>query len=638
VCEGSRPSHTLQVVVPGVNCIARYGYSAAEAIGRPIVMIYPPESHQARQEMLARLRRDGSAEAEMRLRHASGKLFYGQISLTQTRDQEGRPSGIFGFTQDVSGRVMAEEALRQSEERRSLALRAANLGVWEANHATGVLVANRRWAEILGYDQDEVVYDAKAWEELFHPDDLPLVQRIWQEHLEGRSELYQVESRLRRRDGAWVWMQSMGKIMERDDQGRVTRAVGVAADIQARRAAEEALQAANQRLEEALDELRQAQERIIQNERLRALGQMASGIAHDLNNALTPIMGFADLLMLRVDDGFQPDELRQYLKLISTAARDAAAIVRRMRDFYRPKHTGEELIECDLALIAQEAMRLTEPLWQDTAQVQGRQIQAIFECPAPLPKVPVLISEVREGLINLLLNAVDAMPHGGTLRVLLTRRRGQALLTVSDSGVGMSDEVLARCIEPFFTTKGTRGSGLGLAMVHGCMQRHGGTLEISSQATAGSAFTMVFPLPAGAAAELSPMDTPPPNSLLPPLEGLRILLVDDEPQVRATLAMLLEVDNHEVTMADSGAEALRLFDLPRHQLVITDRAMPGMTGDQLAWELKARAPTLPILMVTGFGGLMQSSQEQPQGVEQVLSKPVTLDKLRGAIRRTLRQL
>ena len=238
-------------------------------------------------------------------------------------------------------------------------------------------------------------------------------------------------------------------------------------------------------LEAAYAELKQTQQNIIQQERLRALGEMASGIAHDFNNALTPILGFSELLLKRSEGLDDRDTVERYLRMMNMAAQDAATVVSRLREFYRKREEGENFAPASLHDLVGQAISLTQPRWKDEAQAKGITIKMEID----LQEVPLIIgdeSELREALTNLVFNAVDAMPDGGTI-TLRTRRDGnQVVLEVSDTGTGMTEEVRQRCLDPFFTTKGTHGTGMGLAMVYGIVQRHEGTLDIESEADKGT--------------------------------------------------------------------------------------------------------------------------------------------------------
>src|SRR5205814_3368630 len=243
-------------------------------------------------------------------------------------------------------------------------------------------------------------------------------------------------------------------------------------------------------LQSAYDELRQTQQAVMQHERLRALGQMASGIAHDINNSLSPVSGFAELL-LRAEDNLS-ETARRYLRHIKTASDDVAHIVTRMRDFYRKREEHQPLLPVPLNQLCQQVIELTRPRWRDISQQRGIAVEVKLDFDANLPDVIGTESELREALTNLIFNAVDAMPGGGIITIRSrvcswTPGRGRlrtptrVALEVSDSGTGMDEETRKRCFEPFFSTKGQRGTGLGLAMVYGVMQRHDGVIEIESE-------------------------------------------------------------------------------------------------------------------------------------------------------------
>lgn len=382
------------------------------------------------------------------------------------------------------------------------------------------------------------------------------------------------------------------------------------------------LRTRNAELQRAMDELTAAQQHIIQQERLRALGQMASGIAHDFNNALVPILGFCELLLLSPAILADKAKSVRYLETIQTAAKDAASVVSRLREFYRPDKSDRAFAPVHLKRVVEQAITLTQPKWKDQAQANGATVEVVLELEA-VPPVAGEESALREVLTNLIFNAVDAMPAGGTL-TLRTRRSGDtAVLEVTDTGTGMSEAVRLRCLEPFFSTKGERGTGLGLAMVFGIIQRHSGALDLRSAVGEGTTFVITLPLQDAAPVSLAAASTRPAQ------RPLRILVVDDEAPVRDTLAAVLAADGHEVTLATNGAEGLRSFGAGKFDLVITDKAMPVMNGDQMAAAIKKVAPTMPIILLTGFG-LFHEKEEFPD-VDVLTSKPIRIPTLREAI-------
>ena len=384
----------------------------------------------------------------------------------------------------------------------------------------------------------------------------------------------------------------------------------------------EELVARNAELQAAVADLKTTQQHVIQQERLRALGQMASGIAHDFNNALVPILGFCELLQIRPDILADRPKALSYLETIQTAAKDAASVVSRLREFYRADKGAKPFAPVNIKRLLEQAITLTRPKWKEHAQAAGVTILVALE----LESVPPIAGEesaLREVLTNLIFNAVDAMPAGGTL-TFRTRQEGDtALVEVSDTGTGMTEEVRQRCLEPFFSTKGEQGTGLGLAMVFGIVQRHSGKLELTSKPGEGTKFTIRLPLTDSSVSQRAEAKS------FRPERALRILVVDDEAPVRDTLAAVLMADGHEVDLAIDGADGLKHFRAGQFDVVITDKAMPGMNGDQMAAAIKSISPQTPIILLTGFG-IFYDENEFPD-IDVLASKPVRIPALREAI-------
>ena len=395
-------------------------------------------------------------------------------------------------------------------------------------------------------------------------------------------------------------------------------------EITARKQAEAELQASHQQLSTALAELKQTQQQIVQQASLRALGQMASGMAHDFNNALSPIVGFSELLLKDPEKLADREQSLRFLQIIHTAGRDAADIVRRLREFGRKRVAGEISEAIDLAGIVGQIIELTQPRWKDQAQAAGCTIQMVTN----LHKVPPIAGEesaIREVLTNLVFNAVDALPAGGTITLGTAVDGGFVRVWVSDTGTGMSAEVQRHCLEPFYTTKGEKGTGLGLAMVQGIVQRHRGTVAIVSAPGQGTTVTLRLPLTCPKSGSLSS------DSAAPLTQSLRMLVVDDERLLQVVVGAYLTSDGHRVTTASSGAFALPLVEEGQFDLVITDQAMPQMNGEQLAVAIHALKPALPIILMSGFGDLMKAEGKLPAHIRAILSKPITEDSLRAAL-------
>lgn len=390
------------------------------------------------------------------------------------------------------------------------------------------------------------------------------------------------------------------------------------------------LRQANQLLAEALAELQQVQQRLVQQERLSALGTMASGIAHDLNNLLAPIVGFSELLLLQAKNHLPPEKANHYLQVIHQTAQNAATVIKRLRDFYRARDEAEMCLPVDLRKVIEQATFLTRPQWKDLAQAQGVAIQLITQL-QPVPLINGNSAELEELLTNLILNATDALATGGVITIRLFTRQadpsqrpaGQVVLEVSDTGVGMDQETQTHCFEPFFSTKGKHGSGLGLAIAYGIVQRHQGQIEVESTLGHGTTFRTYLPISMQTLATRHAIQRGAERPL-------HILVVEDEPLVSATLVDYLEYIGHSVETAANGVEGLALVHTKPFDLVITDRAMPQLNGVQLAAAIKADR-NLPVILLTGFGEFMKADHEMPAGVDYIMSKPFTLDALQKAL-------
>jgi PAS domain S-box-containing protein len=394
-------------------------------------------------------------------------------------------------------------------------------------------------------------------------------------------------------------------------------------------------------LQAAYEDLRQSQQGALQLDRLRALGQMASGIAHDINNAISPVVLYTEALL--VDEPGLTARAREYLETIQRAVDDVAQTVARLGEFYRNREPQPTLAPVDLNLLVQQVLTLTRARWSDMAQQRGVVIQTSVDLTPGLPAVMGSESEIREALTNLVFNAVDAMPDGGvlTLRTRPDQRAtgsrqtpadGDICLEVTDTGIGMDEETRRRCLEPFFTTKGERGTGLGLAMVYGVAQRHNADVDIESQPGAGTTMRLRFDAPStDHSGNLRPDHSP----RLPPAS--RILVVDDDPLLLRSLYDALTADGHQVTTASGGQAGIEAFRAAlgrpeeAFEAVITDLGMPHVDGRRVASAVKAAALTTPVLLLTGWGQRLVAEGDVPASVDRVLSKPPKMRELRAAL-------
>lgn len=384
-------------------------------------------------------------------------------------------------------------------------------------------------------------------------------------------------------------------------------------------------------LQRAYDNLQQSQDAMLQQERLSALGQMASGIAHDINNAISPLSLTTQAIMRNEPDLSR--RMRDYLDTVKRVTDDVAATVARMREFYRQRD-DKPLDAVDLNELAQQTIDLTRARWSSMPLERGIEVDLRAAYDPSLPPAAGSASDIREALTNLVFNAVDAMPKGGgiVVRTGMLADHGASVprifVEVSDSGIGMDEQTRQRCLEPFFTTKGERGTGLGLAMVFGAMQRMGGAIEIDSVPGEGTTVRLVF-------RQAAVQSAPSPAETRRPAASMKVLIVDDDPFILDSMQIVLELDGHQVTTADGGAVALALLGAEAaagtpFDAVFTDLGMPGMDGRALAKEIKARSPATPVVLLTGWGKHV-GEQSIGQGVDIALSKPPSQEALQDAL-------
>jgi len=365
-------------------------------------------------------------------------------------------------------------------------------------------------------------------------------------------------------------------------------------------------------------ELEQAQEQILRVERLRSIGEVAEGVAHDFNNVLSVILSRTQMLLREEKD---PDR-RTNLEIVEAAARDARDTVRRIQGF-AGRSDEESFMPVNLDQVVQEALAMTSYRWRDAAERDGHTI-IVETMLGSAPRVRGNPAEIRQVLINMIYNACDAMPQGGRLSIRTASEAGWGRLVVADTGVGMDEDTMAQAFGLFFTTKGSGNTGLGLSISQGIVQRHGGQIEVQSKVGEGTTFTVSLPL-----AEQQQDKPAPPQSEPTPSGDLRVLVVDDDAVVLAALQEAVQTLGYQAAGAPNGAAALQMVAAQQFDLVITDLGMPGMSGWQVAEEVKRLSPGTQVIILTGWGDTVENSRY----VEETLTKPVELRTLQEVLAR-----
>ncbi len=371
----------------------------------------------------------------------------------------------------------------------------------------------------------------------------------------------------------------------------------------------------------AYGELSAAQDQLVRTEKLRALGEMASGVAHDFNNLLASVLGRAQLLLRRV----QEPQLRQWLQVIERSALDGAQTVKRLQEFTRIRR-DQPLVPLDVNQVVRDALDITQSRWKDEPTSRGIAVELRTHL-ADVPAVLGDAAELREAMTNLILNALDAMPRGGTLTLSTALVDERVEVAVADTGVGMPLEVREKVFDPFFTTKGPQGTGLGLSMTYGIISRHGGSIAVESEPGQGSTFRLSLPR----GADVQPVPAPVVASSARPVRALRCLVVDDEPAVRAVIADILESAGHAVEPLGDGGEAIARFAAEPFDLVVTDLAMPRVSGWQVARAVKQVAPRVVVFLVSGFAVELTAEERRAHGVDLVLGKPLQIEEILDAV-------
>lgn len=537
--------------------------------------------------------------------------------------RDGKPVGLRGIVVDIAELKQTEQALRENEEMLRKILESSPDAITVTDLDGNIIECNQATMNLHGFSTKGELIGKSALDLIASQDREKAainMQRILEQDF-----VSDVEYTCLTRDGVEFTAELSASVI-RDQHGNPASFVAVTKDITKRKQAEEEIRQTNRRLEETLAELEATQQQVIQQERLRALGQLASGIAHDFNNALTPIMGYSELLLGVPGILDDREKTKNYLELMSTAAEDARSIVSRLQEFYRPREEDEVFTSVNLNQLVEEVIQLTQPKWKDQTQANGItiSIETDFQ---EIPMINGNKAELREALTNLIFNAVDAMPTNGTVTLRTRTGDEHAILELSDTGIGMTEEVKQRCFEPFFSTKEETGTGLGLSMVHGIIRRHAGAIQIESEIGKGTTFVIHLPWAKQSDREVKQdVETRPRQ-----LQQLHVLVVDDEPSVQDIMAEYLAVDGHTYEITSNGRQGLSKFREGKFDIVITDRAMPDMGGVQLASLIKLIAPKTPVIMLTGFGDMMQTLGDMPEGVDCVISKPVTLQKFREAL-------
>ncbi len=537
--------------------------------------------------------------------------------ITELNDLSGAFTALtVALESQVVERRAAEEALAESEERIQLALRGTGAATWDWDLESDHIRVNARWAEMLGLDLSDVEpVTAKVWRRFTHPEDFPGAMEAFDAHRLGKTPMYEAEFRMKHSDGSWIWVLDRGKVIKRDSSGRPLRAAGTHLDITRRKNAETSRNL--------------LQEQVNKSRRLDSIGKLAGGVAHDLNNLLTPVIGYTEMLLDRWKDD---SALQEILK----AGKSARRLVGQLLAFGRRQYL--ELGTHDLNAIITSHRELLRTAIRDNISME------LKLHPEPLP---VFCDEgkAEQVLMNLVVNAAEAMPEGGELLVETgisvfpedgssdAPVGSSAVLVVADTGRGMTDLEMSRVFEPFYTTKGESGTGLGLSTVYGIVKQHGGTVEVSSRKGRGTVFTVMLPLSGDAPTKRDPLREIPSGKS----GGELVLVVEDSEDVRELTEKALSSLGYETLSALSGDRALEMLESMERKpaLMLTDVIMPGLSAGVLREKAAVVAPEMKVIYMSGYSGNVVFDSDGQGRAIPFLPKPFTVKELEEAVRSVL---
>ncbi|HMK76060.1 MAG TPA: PAS domain S-box protein [Thermodesulfobacteriota bacterium] len=511
---------------------------------------------------------------------------------------QGRPA-VIGTMLDITDRKKAEEALRQSEEKYRTILESIEDGYYEVDLAGNLTFFNDSMCRIWGYPKEELIgmnnrkyTDKENAKKVFRA-----FNRVYRTEEPGR----ELDWEIIRKDGTKRFIEASVSL-RKDTLGKPIGFRGIIRDITDRK-----------RIEEQL----------FQAEKLRAVGEMASGVAHDFNNALAAILGNTQLLLYTAQDG----ELKETLKIIEQVAKDSSRTVRRLQDFTR-RPVPQELFKVDINSVIKDSIEITKPRWKDEAQSRGMGIEIVSNL-EDIPLASGSASELREVITNMIFNAVEAMHEGGRIEIRTFKKRRDIFIQISDTGVGIAEEAKKRIFEPFFTTKPFSNTGLGLSMCYGIIKRFGGEIEVVSELGYGTTFTITLPI--GEEGKEEAVDPQPIK------KGRRahILVIDDEEFVRSVLSRTLAQADHQVTLAEDGRKGVELFKEGKFDIVLTDLGMPGVSGWEVCRMIKEISPHTPVGMITGWGGERSQSKMEEYGLDFFISKPFDFAEILNVVAKTM---
>ncbi len=603
-----------------------FGFTKEEIIGKHVNMLYADPSqglhvHKATKEI-------STFEGEIVNRRKDGSTFISQLSTGVLHNEEGNVIGVMGISRDITKKKLEEDELAKLLQKSLLHVQQAPLAVIEWNTNFEVTEWNPAAEKIFGYRKEEAL--GHHAEFIIHEAAKEHVDVVWQSLLSQQGGVRSTNENITK-DGNILFCEWYNTPLV-SESGEVLGVASLAHDITEVKLADEKLKLLNETLEQRvaertvelkeknivlnkeIAEREKMEEALLQSEKLKSLGIITAGIAHEFNNILAVMMGRAEVL----EGGFKDDkELKKGLNSIINAGEDGAEIVRNMLTFAGSKTSPSEYAFFDIRHLIKEAIDFIKPRWENMAQAKGTDYIIDKEGMREIPEVLCNPTELREVFTNIINNALDAMPDGGSISISTWSNEGNVFVSVSDTGKGMPENVTKRVFDPFFTTRRPLGTGLGMSVSYGVIVRHGGRIEVESEEGKGTTFNLSIPIGKDAVQNIEQSE----SARQVTTRKLHILVVDDSEEMCVIVDRFLTKGGHTVKTIDNGAGAIALAGKEDFDLVLCDLAMPDVYGYDVINIFNELSKSPKIGIMTGWDETLKPVDDEDYKVDFILKKP-----------------
>ena len=525
-------------------------------------------------------------------------------SIVYLYNQAGDTTGAVGIIRDITERKMAEGEIKEARDFLENIFKTSADGIVITDAEGNITMLNNTVEKMLGYSTGELtgkhLMELSPVSEHYKEESNEFIKKLFEEGVVTGFERTWVK-----KDGSLVDIEISAALLK-DSEGNRTGSVASIRDI---------------------SERKEIEHKLLQSEKLKSLGELAGGVAHDFNNVLAAILGRAQLLKMIVETPPEKEErrksvieLKEGLEIIEKASRDGAETVRRIQEFARRRDDDKYFTSVDINEIVDNALEFTRMKWKDNAESQGIKINIKKEL-STLPITSGSAAELREVLTNLINNAVDAMPQGGEIKIKTYQEDTHITIKVEDTGVGIPRALRDRIFDPFFTTKGVKSTGLGMSVSYGIINRHHGTISVDSTEGEETTFTIKLPI------SEKVIEEEKVRHFEDEAKKARILVIEDEEPVRNLLSDILKKGGHKVEVVSDGNQGIEVFKEKAFDLVFTDLGIPGMSGWQVAEKVKSINGRVPVILITGWNVELRESENKGKWVDLIIHKPFELDRV-----------